>query len=126
MTLARRIAIRILVMSVSTLSIGLVAGLPSALAETPPTLHVDPFRAQPILNPPASPAPRPETFAPILRSTVVAGERSLANLGGAILAIGEETHGFELVEVNAFDALFLHEGRSVRLEVVRTQPGKDY
>lgn len=81
-------------------------------------LRIDPFRPRPVARPPAAPAREPEAFVPVLRSTVVAGDRSLANLGGEILSPGQEAHGYRLVEVHAFDALFIHNGQPVRLDVL--------
>lgn len=100
----------------AVLILNATATLP-AFAETPPTLGVDPFRPLPQPGPPAALAPEQAVFTPILRSTVVSGDRSLANLGGEILSPGEKAHGFELVEVRAFDALFRKDGELVRLEV---------
>ena len=89
-------------------------------AQAPPELRFDPFRPPPAAIAPddSPPARRPAIrFEPVLRSTVVAGERSLANLGGRILALGEEFEGYRLVAVRAFDATFVKDGRKVRLEV---------
>ncbi len=64
--------------------------------------------------------PRPgraEAWQPVLRATLVAGAASLANLGGTILGPGEQTHGWTLVEVRRFEAVFLHQGERVVLGV---------
>ena len=89
-------------------------------AGAPPTLRFDPFRER---EKPAgaSAGARAETedesFEPVLLSTVVGGRRAVANLGGELLAVGEESHGYRLVEVRAFDAVFVKDGKRVRLEV---------
>ena len=54
---------------------------------------------------------------PVLLSTVVDGERSVVNFGGQILAIDEETHGYRLLEVKAFEATFSRNGERIRLDV---------
>ena len=105
--------------AVAAAAFGLLSGGSApAQAETPPLLRIDPFRPRPAVIPPAASTPEIEIFVPVLRSTVVAGERSLANLGGEILSPGQEAHGYRLVEVRAFDALFIHNGQPVRLDVV--------
>ena len=88
-------------------------------ADAPPTLRFDPFGSRPELelrqggSLDVTPA-----FRPILMSTIVRGNRSLVNLGGKILALEEESEGYRLLEVRAFDALFLKDGQEIRLEVV--------
>ncbi len=56
-------------------------------------------------------------WQPVLRATLVAGDASLANLGGTVLSPGEQTHGWTLVEVRRFEAVFLHQGERVVLGV---------
>lgn len=90
-----------------------------SIAGTPPTLSFDPFRPRPEVDrqKPGAGDRRGEIFAPVLRSTVVAGRRSVANLGGEILALGEEAHGYRLVSVRAFDATFERDGEQIVLEL---------
>lgn len=45
-------------------------------------------------------------WRPVLRGTLVAGSGSLANLGGTVLGLGEEAHGYRLREVRTFEAVF--------------------
>jgi len=56
-------------------------------------------------------------WQPVLAGTLAAGRDSLANLGGVILGVGEETHGYRLEEVGPFDAVFVKDGRTLRLLV---------
>ena len=42
----------------------------------------------------------------VVKATLVAGSQSMANLGGVILQIGEETHGYRLIEVREREAVF--------------------
>ncbi len=109
---------------VAVLALASLAAAPLR-AQSPPELRFDPFRPPPpaAIAPDDSPPDRRPAirFEPVLRSTVVAGERSLANLGGRILALGEEFGGYRLVAVRAFDATFVKDGREVLLEV-KKQP----
>ena len=41
-------------------------------------------------------------WAPVLTATLADGEKSLVNLGGVILGVGEETHGYRLLNVDVF------------------------
>ena len=91
-------------------------------ADAPPALRFDPFGSRP--EPEArqrSGANESVVFMPVLLSTIVRGDRSLVNLGGEILALEEESQGYRLLEVRAFDALFLKDGREIRLELVRPE-----
>ncbi len=56
-------------------------------------------------------------WAPVLTATLTDGEESLANLGGVILEIGEETHGYRLVKVDVFEAAFEKDGATLVLPV---------
>ncbi len=73
-------------------------------------LRVNPFE-RPELTPEAA-APGESALAtnapwrPVLRGTLVAGSGSLANLGGTVLGLGEEVHGYRLREVRTFEAVF--------------------
>ena len=93
-----------------------------AMGEEVSPLRFDPFRPLPKTSSRAdseSPGRAPAAFDPSLRSTVVAGEQSMVNLGGAIMAIGEEKNGYRLIEVHPFDAVFERDGKRVRIEVER-------
>ncbi len=60
-------------------------------------------------------------WQPVLRGTLVAGVASLANLGGTVLSPGEQTHGWTLLEVRRFEAVFLHGGERIVLSVERPE-----
>ena len=97
-----------------------------APASPPPMLRFDPFRAPPEAPVAAAPgrgSDADRSFRPVLISTVVGGRRSTANLGGEILAIGESSRGYRLLEVRPFEAVFEKDGQRVRLEVVALQEG---
>jgi hypothetical protein len=106
----------------SGLVFSLLVAPASVGADTPPMLRFDPFGSRPEIEPrPRSGTENASTFAPVLLSTIVRGDRSLVNLGGEILALDEESQGYRLLEVHPFDALFLKDGQEIRLQV--TQPG---
>lgn len=85
-----------------------------------PTLRFDPFERQdtpglPTTKPGAEGRTRAAAWTPRLVATLLSRERPMADLGGTILAVGEETHGFRLLEVRAFEAVFEKDGSPVVL-----------
>lgn len=77
----------------------------------------DPFRRPDLL---AAPAAAPEValaWRPQLRGVLLAGPRSLANVAGAIVRIGEEIEGYRLVRVDEGRAWFSKGGREVMLKL---------
>ena len=62
-----------------------------------------------------------DAFRPILKATSHAGENSIANLGGIILRIGEEAHGYKLITVGEGEAEFERAGTRIVLRI----PGSD-
>ncbi len=62
------------------------------------------------------------SWSPWLKATLVAGERSLANLGGVVLKLGEDTHGYRLLEVREWMAVFSKDGERVVLAVLPLEP----
>ena len=105
-----------------------LAGLALALAAAaapaggePPVPGPDPFQPPPALQAkpavratgPGEPAPAP----PRLRGTLAAGSGSLANLGGTVVGVGESVDGYRLLAVEEGAAVFLREGRRLRLSV---------
>ena len=82
-----------------------------------PELRFDPFE-RPVRQVSGAPSGRPsEPWQAQLRATLVAGPKSLANLGGTILAIGQEAHGYKLVQVWEREAAFLKDGAEVLLKL---------
>ncbi|MGI9258457.1 MAG: hypothetical protein ACR2QQ_06465 [Gammaproteobacteria bacterium] len=59
----------------------------------------------------------PEVAPLDLRATLLAGERSSANLGGAIVSIGDEIAGYRLVSVEEGGAVLSKDGETIRLSV---------
>lgn len=101
-----------------TLFLTLVA---AAQADDAPRLKHDPFREPDRVEVDATGGER--GFEPILRSTIARGNDSLVNLGGHILAIGESIHGYKLIAVRPFDAIFVRKGRRITLEVAGATEG---
>ena len=56
-------------------------------------------------------------WSPVLAATLVAGSESMVNLGGSILRLGEEAHGYRLVEVGHWEAVFEKGGERVTLSI---------
>lgn len=89
--------------------------------EGAPRLHVDPF-AHPELGGRTRArgrevAPAAPVWVPELRATLVAEPRSFANLSGAVLRVGEQFHGYRLLEVRPFEAVFEKDGARIVLAV---------
>lgn len=90
-----------------------------ARADERVTPRFDPFDRPSLQGRPGGEAAEPQThWSPWLKATLVAGERSMANLGGVVLELGEETHGFRLVEVREWEAVFTKDGDHLTLAVV--------
>ncbi len=100
---------------------------PAATAAGP--LQRNPFRVPIELGGPTAvrAAPqseaRPDTFD--LRATLVAGRSSSVNLGGSILALGEEVAGYRLVSVRQGEAVFWKDGESIRLSLTEDDDQAD-
>ena len=62
-------------------------------------------------------------WRPTLKATLVAGAASLANLGGIVLELGEEIHGYRLREVRPWEAVFEKGGVTLVLPVEAVEEG---
>ncbi len=69
------------------------------------------------------PAASQRAWSPELRAILVSGERSLVNLGGTILELGKETHGYRLLEVREDEAVFERAGSEVVLQMTGPEGG---
>ena len=99
--------------------------LAARAGDTPPRpLRFNPFaRPDPsAITPAAARLVLADGWAPVLSAALADGEASLANLGGVILAIGEETHGYRLVAVDTFEASFEKDGATLVLPVAPRDP----
>ncbi len=87
---------------------------------------VNPF-SRPLLEPTPEPgAPVSESIdRPLLRGVIVAGDRSIANLNGTLLAIGEEVSGYRLDSVSEEGATFVHDGEPVTLYLEEAEAEDD-
>lgn len=108
------------------MALGLAAGLvvgAASHAEPPASLDLrfDPFsRAGWDEGEAPEREPTAGAWAPVLSATLVDAERSFANLGGIVLLVGEEAHGYRLLEVREWEAIFQQGDREVVLPVSRT------
>lgn len=60
-----------------------------------------------------------------LRAILSAGEQSLANVGGNIIAIGEETNGYVLKAIINDEAVFSMNEQTIRVSVVSDKDDSD-
>ncbi len=99
----------------------------AADAESRIRLRFDPF-AQPDVQTGGSGRPGPagsqRAWSPELRATLVSGERSLVNLGGTILELGEEAHGYRLLQVRKGEAVFERSGSEIVLKMIGEEGGR--
>jgi hypothetical protein len=113
------------------LSAGLVC-LPGFAQAQADGLKHDPF-ARPVVAPrPASAAtvpgntvmaPLPEpVWKPELRAVMVAGAKSIVNVDGALVRIGEQFKGYRLIEVHEETAVFVNDKKRVTLSLRGTAP----
>ena len=97
-----------------------VVALTAVAQDRSPTPRFDPFDRSSSQGGPMtrSPGTARVVWTPWLKATLVAGERSMANLGGVLLRVGQETHGYRLVEVREWEAVFAKDGETVVLAVI--------
>lgn len=106
--------------------LGLAAGLLSlfcvAHAAGLPALQHDPF-ARPSLVAIAAPAPGVSAPAeppwqPVLSAVLVAGNKSLANVDGFVVQVGQEINGYRLVEVSETGAVLVNKKQRLTLKMM--------
>lgn len=74
----------------------------------------------------AAPAAGANTFRkPKLTAVIVAGKKSLVNLNGTIIGIGEQKDGYRLISVGDRKAIFEKRKKLVVLEMSSLKPGKE-
>ena len=102
------------------------SGVLAAHAESRIRLRFDPF-AQPDAQMGAAgnrgQAGSRRAWGPELRATLVSGKRSLVNLGGTILELGEEAHGYRLLEIREHEAVFERSGSEIVLKLIGEEGG---
>lgn len=103
-----------------TLLLALPAGAADP-ADDGPRLRHDPFRRPGggALAPVAGDAAAPVEWQPRLRGVLLSGPRSLANVDGQMVAIGERLDGHRLLSVTEYQAVFEKDGRRVTLDMRR-------
>lgn len=113
------------------LSAGLLC-LPGLAPAQADGLKHDPF-ARPVLAPrpaPAAPVPGDSVKAPVpepvwkpeLRAVMVAGPKSIVNVAGVLVRIGEQIDGYRLVEVHEETAVFVNNKKRVTLSLRGIEP----
>ena len=113
------------------LSAGLLC-LPGLVPAQADGLKHDPF-ARPVLAPrpaPAAPVPGDSVRAPVpepvwkpeLRAVMVAGPKSIVNVAGVLVRIGEQIDGYRLVEVHEETAVFVNNKKRVTLSLRGIEP----
>ena len=113
---------------IALLFVGLVMGgdVLAANAASQIRLRFDPF-AQPNAQTGAAAsrgqAGSRRAWSPELRATLISGKRSLVNLGGTILELGEEAHGYRLLEVREDEAVFERSGSEIVLKLSGEEGG---
>ena len=73
-------------------------------------------------RPPGTPPAAPAAWAPHLRGLMVAGKRSMVDLEGVMLTVGDSVDGYRLIKVGEREAVFLKKGVQV---VLRLTPDKE-
>jgi len=58
-----------------------------------------------------------------LRATMVAGERSQANIGGVVIGLGEEVNGYQLIEVHPLHVVLDRDGSSKEIRIANSDRG---
>ena len=58
-----------------------------------------------------------------LRATMVAGQRSQANIGGKVLGLGEEVNGYQLIEVHPLHVVLDRDGQSKEIQIADNDRG---
>ena len=105
---------------VLTLLIAGAASFHARADERPsPALRFNPFVRPDLDGAQASSgrSPAAPAWSPVLKATLLAGNDSMANLGGVVLKQGEQTHGYRLREVRVREAVFAVDDELIVLSV---------
>lgn len=66
----------------------------------------------------------PEDYGRDLRAVLVGASGTLVNIGGRVIAAGEEVEGYRLVSVRGETAVFLIQGRQVEINIGEELPNE--
>ena len=58
-----------------------------------------------------------------LRATMMAGQRSQANIGGKVIGLGEEINGYQLIEVHPLHIVLDRDGKSKEIKIANSDRG---
>lgn len=103
--------------------IALMAGLLPGAATAEPLLHdpfARPFQIGSTLSTGANTSGNPKLIA-----VIVDGKKSLVNLNGTIIGIGEDKDGYRLIRVLDRKAIFKKRNKWVVLEMSSLKPGNE-
>jgi len=105
--------------------IALVVALFPVAAPAEPLLH-DPF-ARPFQAGATASADASASWNPKLLAVMIAGRKSLVNLNGTIIGIGEEKDGYRLIKVEDHKAIFEKAKKRIVLdmEMPSLKPGNE-
>jgi hypothetical protein len=110
--------------SLLALSLGAAASVCVAAGDGASKLRNDPFDQHRTHRPdlrPEQAAAAPQAWRPELRAVLVAGDRSMADVGGIIVKLGGEVDGFRLLEVRDRKAVFVKNGTRLTLSIDRNK-----
>ncbi|HUT41443.1 MAG TPA: hypothetical protein VM011_08890 [Gammaproteobacteria bacterium] len=80
-------------------------------------LRINPFVQPEVVADEAGPAVSSNEDSMLLRGVMLAGEQSLANIGGKIVGIGQEINGYRLIAVNESNVVLDRDGTRRELGV---------
>jgi hypothetical protein len=110
--------------SLLALSMGAAASVCIAGGDGASKLRNDPFDQHRTNRPDLRPQPTaatPQAWRPELRAVLLAGDRSMADVGGIIVKLGGEVDGFRLLEVRDRKAVFVKNGARLTLSIDRNK-----
>jgi hypothetical protein len=109
----------LLIIAGCMLVIGNAAARDIVLKTNPFLRPVEPDKPQPV----AENNEREVVAEMQLRATMVAGERSQANIGGKVLGLGEEINGYQLIEVHPLHVVLDRDGKSREIRIADNDRG---
>jgi len=115
---------RVLKTYMLALTLGAAASVCIAAGEGASKLRNDPFDQHRSHKPglrPEQTAAAPQAWRPELRAVLVAGDRSMADVGGIIVKLGGKVDGFRLLEVRDREAVFVKNGTRLTLSIDRNK-----
>lgn len=75
------------------------------------------FRAPPAVAAGSTKAVAESPWAPRLRGVMVAGQRSMVDIEGVMVVLGDSVDGWRLIKVGERDAVFSRKGKQITLQL---------